>query len=187
EEYTEIAQKSVFAAVESWKNGSLDVTEIEGYKVDPVDTESEKLAGAEISVNFASDVDSLKERIAEAVLAILPEDFNVDSVTLAEDFEITGEGQKFTAAVKIRFGYMSKEAEINVTIGEAICGDINLDGSVDVKDAYYARLVAAKLIRPTEQQILLGDVDLDGRITALDANIIRKFAVKIITEIPVKK
>ena len=66
-------------------------------------------------------------------------------------------------------------------------GDINLDGSVNVKDAYYARLVAAKLIRPTEQQILLGDVDLDGRITALDANIIRKFAVKIITEIAVKK
>ncbi|MBQ4546907.1 MAG: DUF4886 domain-containing protein [Oscillospiraceae bacterium] len=66
-------------------------------------------------------------------------------------------------------------------------GDINLDGSVNVKDAYYARLVAAKLIRPTEQQILLGDADLDGKITALDANIIRKFAVKIITEIPVKK
>ncbi len=186
EEYTEIAQKSVFAAVESWKNGSLEVTEIEGYKVDPVDTESEKLAGAEINVNFASDVDSLKERIAEAVLGILPADFNVDSVTLAEDFEITGEGQKFTTTVKIRFGYMSKEAEINVTIGEALCGDINLDGSVNVKDAYYARLVAAKLIRPTEQQILLGDVDLDGKITALDANIIRKFAVKIITEIPVK-
>jgi len=66
-------------------------------------------------------------------------------------------------------------------------GDINLDGSVDVKDAYYARLVAAKLIRPTEQQILLGDVDLDGKITALDANIIRKFVAKIITEIPVEK
>ena len=69
----------------------------------------------------------------------------------------------------------------------SILADINLDGSVNVMDAYYARLVAAKLIRPTEQQILLGDVDLDGKITALDANIIRKFAVKIITEIPVKK
>ncbi|MBQ6701243.1 MAG: DUF4886 domain-containing protein, partial [Oscillospiraceae bacterium] len=31
-EYTEIAQKSVFAAVESWRNGSLAVTEIAGYK-----------------------------------------------------------------------------------------------------------------------------------------------------------
>jgi len=63
--------------------------------------------------------------------------------------------------------------------------DINLDGSVNVKDAYYARLVAGKLIKPTDEQILLGDVDLDGRITAIDANVIRKFAVKIIKQLPV--
>ena len=62
--------------------------------------------------------------------------------------------------------------------------DLNLDGTVDVKDAYFARLVAAKLREPTEQQIFLGDVDLDGRITAIDANIIRKYAVGIIRELP---
>jgi len=65
--------------------------------------------------------------------------------------------------------------------------DINIDGSVNVFDAYYARLVAAKLIQPTEKQLEYGDVDGDGRITALDANIIRKFAAKIITELPVAK
>ncbi|MBE6900057.1 MAG: hypothetical protein E7479_05255, partial [Ruminococcaceae bacterium] len=65
-------------------------------------------------------------------------------------------------------------------------GDINLDGKVDVMDAYFVRLVVAKLRKPTEQQILLGDVDGDGKITAIDANIIRKFAVKMITELPVK-
>ncbi len=64
-------------------------------------------------------------------------------------------------------------------------GDINLDGEVNVKDAYYARLVAAKLIKPTGEQLLVGDVDLDGRITALDANIIRKFVAKIIETLPV--
>jgi len=63
--------------------------------------------------------------------------------------------------------------------------DINLDGSVNVFDAYYARLVAAKLIKPTEEQLSVGDVDLDGKITAIDANIIRKYAVGIITELPV--
>ncbi len=65
-------------------------------------------------------------------------------------------------------------------------GDINLDGSVDVKDSYYIRLVVAKLRKPTEQQILLGDVDLDGKITAIDANIIRKYILGNITEIPVE-
>ncbi len=64
-------------------------------------------------------------------------------------------------------------------------GDINLDGEVNVKDAYYARLVAAKLIKPTDEQRLVGDVDLDGRITALDANIIRKFVAHLIEKLPV--
>ena len=64
--------------------------------------------------------------------------------------------------------------------------DLNLDGTVDVKDVYTARLVAAKLRTPTEQQILLGDVDLDGKITAIDANIIRKYILGIITKIPVE-
>ena len=66
-------------------------------------------------------------------------------------------------------------------------GDINLDGKVDVMDAYYIRLVVAKLRKPTEQQIILGDVDGDGKITAIDANIIRKFVVKIITSLPVEQ
>lgn len=63
-------------------------------------------------------------------------------------------------------------------------GDLNLDGAVDIEDAYYARLVSAKLIKPTGQQLLLGDVDGDGKITAADANYIRRFAVGIIDEFP---
>ena len=64
--------------------------------------------------------------------------------------------------------------------------DINLDGSVDVMDVYFARLVAAKLVEPTAKQIEMGDVDLDGKITAIDANIIRKYVIGIIKEIPVE-
>ncbi len=185
-EYTEIAQKSVFAAVESWKNGSLEVTDIEGYKVDPVDTESAKLAETKIKIPYAADAESIKNRISEAVLASLPEDFNVESAVLAEDFEITGEGQEFEAEIEIRFGYMSKKVTVSFVIEKALYGDINLDGSVDVMDSYYIRLVVAKLRKPTEQQILLGDVDLDEKITAIDANIVRKFAAKIIPSLPIE-
>ncbi|MBE6899409.1 MAG: hypothetical protein E7479_01910 [Ruminococcaceae bacterium] len=67
-----------------------------------------------------------------------------------------------------------------------IFGDFDGSGSVDVADAYFARLVSAKLVVPTEEQIALCDVDLDGRITAMDANIIRKYALGIIKELPVK-
>ena len=65
-------------------------------------------------------------------------------------------------------------------------GDINLDGEINVMDAYYARLVAAKLVDPTEEQMVLGDVDGDGKITAVDANYIRKFAVNIIKSFPIE-
>ena len=67
-----------------------------------------------------------------------------------------------------------------------VFGSLDGDGEVTVYDAYIARLVAAKLIKPTKEQLAFGDVDLDGRITAIDANIIRKYAVGIIKEIPVK-
>ncbi|MBE6900268.1 MAG: hypothetical protein E7479_06335 [Ruminococcaceae bacterium] len=67
-----------------------------------------------------------------------------------------------------------------------VFGDSDGNGKIDVADAYFARLVSAKLVVPTEEQLLLCDVDLDGRITAIDANIIRKYALGIIKELPVK-
>ncbi|MBQ5666943.1 MAG: DUF4886 domain-containing protein, partial [Oscillospiraceae bacterium] len=76
-EYTEIAQKSVFAAVESWKNGSLAVTNIEGYEVDPVDTAAEKIAGMQFSVPYTNDVEILKEHIGKEIVAALSEEFVV--------------------------------------------------------------------------------------------------------------
>ncbi len=63
--------------------------------------------------------------------------------------------------------------------------DVNLDGSVDVMDTYFIRLIVAKLVEPTGKQIEMGDVDLDGKITAIDANIIRKYVIGIIKELPV--
>ena len=66
-----------------------------------------------------------------------------------------------------------------------VFGDSDGNGKVDVMDAYFARLVAAKLVKPTEEQLAFCDVDSDGKITAIDANIIRKFAAGIIKELPV--
>ncbi len=67
-----------------------------------------------------------------------------------------------------------------------VFGDSDGNGSVDVMDAYFARLVAAKLVVPTEEQLTFCDVDSDGKITAIDANLIRKYALGIVKELPVK-
>jgi len=66
-----------------------------------------------------------------------------------------------------------------------IFGDMDGSGKVDVSDAYFARLVAAKLVEPTPEQFALCDVDRDGKITAIDANLIRKFAAGIIKSLPI--
>ena len=76
--------------------------------------------------------------------------------------------------------YESRE----IPVKEYSAGDINLDEEVNVKDVYIARLIAAKLTEPTNQQISLGDVDGDGKITAIDANIIRKYLAHMIDSIP---
>ncbi len=67
-----------------------------------------------------------------------------------------------------------------------VFGDSDGNGSVDVADAYFARLVAAKLVKPTEEQLAFCDVDSDGKITAIDANLIRKFALGIIEKLPIR-
>ena len=72
-----------------------------------------------------------------------------------------------------------------VVIEKSLLADLNLDGNIDVMDVYTARLAAAKLLSPTEEQIALGDVDSDGKITAIDANIIRKYILGIIKSLPV--
>ena len=116
-EYTEIAQKSVFAAVESWRNGKLvEVTEIEGYREDPTVAAAEKLAQMTIEIPCALEEASLITKIGELALAELSEDFCVEQVALPEDFEVTEEKQSFTATVTIRFGYTSKDVAVNVAL-----------------------------------------------------------------------
>lgn len=107
-------------------------------------------------------------------------------VSIAKIQEETGKKiafVRFTAWQASAGGHANTEARI---YHEIVLADINLDGTVNVFDAYYARLIAAKLIVPTDEQLSVGDVDLDGKVTAIDANIIRKYAVGIITELPVK-
>ena len=76
-------------------------------------------------------------------------------------------------------GYEIKEYEPG-----RILGDINGDTIVNVKDAYVARLIAAKIEKASDAQKYSGDVDGDGKITAIDANYIRRYSVNMISEFP---
>ena len=74
-----------------------------------------------------------------------------------------------------------------ITVIDAVYGDLSGDGEIDIRDAYIARLIAAKLETPDEIQKYAGDVDGDGKITAVDANYIRKYSVRLISVFPVEQ
>lgn len=99
-EYSEIAQKSVFAAVNGWKNGSLVVTNIEGYLQDPTVEAKEVLLNMPLNL-IEGD---LKIQIRAAILSALSNDFTVDSVEIDADNNV--------ASVTIRFGYTSVTVEM---------------------------------------------------------------------------
>ncbi len=97
------------------------------------------------------------------------------------------ETEKFVFT-KANLGELSIDVENGiVTIIDAVYGDLTGDGEVDIRDAYLARLIAAKLRTPTETQLIVGDVDGDGKITAVDANYIRKHSVRLISEFPIEQ
>ena len=112
-EYSEIARKSVKAAVESWQKDSLAVTNIAGYEKDPITTIADAYT---VDVACAADLEALKAGISEAVGDQLPEDFVVDAVVLEEGVVLTGAEQTVTATATIRFGYSSRDVGISGAI-----------------------------------------------------------------------
>ena len=60
-------------------------------------------------------------------------------------------------------------------------GDMDDDGSITVADALKALRIAAKLVNPTEDDMIRGDVDFDGDITVADALKILRVAARLAT------
>ena len=112
-EYSEIAQASVRAAVESWKKDSLAVTTIAGYEKDPITTIADAYT---VNVSCAADLEALKSDISEVFGNQLPENFAVENVMLPDSFALTGTAQKITGTADVRFGYSSKTVQITTDI-----------------------------------------------------------------------
>ncbi len=69
---------------------------------------------------------------------------------------------------------------------EFICGDVNFDSEISVKDATSVQKHLAKLITLPEELIFSGDVDGNGRLTISDATLIQKYVARIIDVFPVE-
>ncbi|MBR3611184.1 MAG: hypothetical protein IKL57_07000 [Oscillospiraceae bacterium] len=85
----------------------------------------------------------------------------------------------------------TKEFRVEVEDGvleivEAVFGDVDGNGKINVLDANVIRRYSAKLLELTDDQIVAADVDGNGNVNVLDANLIRRYAVKLIDKFPVE-
>lgn len=71
-----------------------------------------------------------------------------------------------------------------VTSAEAICGDVNLDGSVDICDAVLIQQYMADSVILAQQQTANGDCNGDGVITAEDSASLLRFLLCITDTLP---
>ena len=62
---------------------------------------------------------------------------------------------------------------------ETTYGDMDNDGEITVADALRALRIAAKLVNPSQEDLVRGDVDFDGDITVADALKILRVAAKL--------
>ena len=115
-EYSVIARLSVFAAVDSWKNKNdlTDVTTINGYQTDPIELAANN-NNTSYEIKCAADEDEAKATIAEAVNAVLPDEYRVHEIMLPEDAQFTF-GGSFGCEVSIRFGYSFKTVSVTVSV-----------------------------------------------------------------------
>ena len=68
----------------------------------------------------------------------------------------------------------SSTASLSVKIG--LCGDANMDGKIDVRDAsYIGRCAAGTAAYPTDFNTFLADSDRDGTVTIRDASFLSKY------------
>ena len=68
------------------------------------------------------------------------------------------------------------ENDINVTK----CGDANLDGKINIRDATYIQKHTASIVNMSETEALRADVNFDGKINVKDATYIQKMLAGLV-------
>ena len=90
-----------------------------------------------------------------------------DQTTTTEVSTATTESQTFTT-----------------TTSSTLCGDINLDGTIDISDAVLLQKYAAEMVELNQQQQLNGDCNADGSTDAQDALSLLRFLVRLTEVLP---
>ena len=68
------------------------------------------------------------------------------------------------------------------TRSQALIGDVNNDGIVDVMDSILIQRYTTDKVELTDEQLYVADVNDDGQVDVIDAMQIQKYSVEKITE-----
>ena len=89
----------------------------------------------------------------------------------------------FADSTSKEFRVETENGIINVV--NAVYGDVDGNGIINVFDAYFIRKNSARLMDFTDEQMIAADVDGNGTVNILDANLVRRYVVKLIDKFPV--
>ena len=104
-EYTTIAQQAVLCAINSWKEGNLQVTNIEGYEKDPTTLFAEKF-NEDLYVDF---------EITEENVEIYLEDYLLEDMVL-ENVVVSKNEDVYEVEATVRFGYTTLKVDISLLL-----------------------------------------------------------------------
>ena len=108
-EYTEIAQLSVFAAIESWKNRDLGVTNIDGYDIDPIKLAKTNLEQLTLYLDNCTEEEFVK-KLNYLIINELSSEYVIDGIEINHvDGFVT---------FKLRFGYMSETITLSYDVNK---------------------------------------------------------------------
>ena len=100
-----------------------------------------------------------------------------DSVSFISENAFDGCSNLTVSCNKTSFAYEAL-AESGVNVMQ--CGDANLDGKVNIRDATYIQKYSASMVDFTDLEILRAEVNFDGRINVRDATYIQKLLAGMI-------
>ena len=161
EEYTEIAQKCVYAALESENYKS---TSIEGYTVDPAVAAAEIVSKTEFNLPDTDNKAGLIEGLTSEISGLIHDEVEIN-IELKDEFDPSAD--TFAAEVSLRFGYTTKTVEVSGKILRQMT--LRYDDHLDVTGKTVEILNAGT---PTSYQVGYGVAEgtLDSAVVALEGN-----------------
>ena len=161
-----------------WPSATYDYATANGLTFRDIEPyEGPVVSGVEDGGRYA--LSDLPEGVAITWTALRVESATLDGEPYAEGTPITALGDHVFVITDGR-----TEVTVSFTVVEALYrkGDLDEDGEITVGDALKALRIAAKLVAPTDKDMLIGNVDGDGEITVGDALMILRVAAKLIDE-----